>query len=114
MGQQIIAASIMAAVDLYSAYSSSKAEKKKASAAQAASQAEQANNTALLNEQKAQALADETKQKNAQQLESQAALNTTQTEVGGSAAASEEAGYSGSEIRRRKRNATTISGTLGL
>ena len=81
----------------------SKASAKATAAAKAASDAEQAYNEKVL-----------TEQRNAALLENQANLNTTQTEVGGSAAASEDAGYSGSEIRRRKRNANTISGTLGL
>ena len=98
-----ITAGVAAAVSLYSAYSSSKAAKEQTAAARAASEAEQAYNEKVL-----------TEQRNAALLENQANLNTTKVETAGAAAASEEAGYSGSEIRRKKANMTSVSSSLGF
>ena len=71
--------------------------------AKAASEAEQAYNEKVL-----------TEQRNAALLENQANLNTAKVETAGTAASSEEAGYSGSEIRRKKANMTSVSSSLGF
>lgn len=71
--------------------------------AKAAAEAEQAYNEKVL-----------TEQRNAALLENQANLNTAKVEAAGTAAASEEAGYSGSEIRRKKANMTSVSSSLGF
>ena len=71
--------------------------------AKAASEAEQAYNEKVL-----------TEQRNAALLENQANLNTAKVETAGAAAASEEAGYSGSAIRRKKANMTSVSSSLGF
>ena len=87
---------------LSSAMTKSSADKATAQA-KAASEAEQAYNEKVL-----------TEQRNAALLENQANLNTAKVETAGAAAASEEAGYSGSEIRRKKANMTSISSSLGF
>ena len=87
---------------LSSAMTKSSADKATAQA-KAASEAEQAYNEKVL-----------TEQRNAALLENQANLNTAKVETAGAAAASEEAGYSGSEIRRKKANMTSVSSSLGF
>ena len=87
---------------LSSAITKSSADKATAQA-KAASKAEQAYNEKVL-----------TEQRNAALLENQENLNTAKVETAGTAAASEEAGYSGSEIRRKKANMTKVSSSLGF
>ena len=94
---------------LSSAMTKSSADKATAQA-KAASEAEQAYNEKVLTEQRNAAVL----QRNAALLENQANLNTAKVETAGAAAASEEAGYSGSEIRRKKANMTRVSSSLGF
>lgn len=94
---------IMGGASVLSSSITKSATDKATAQAKAASKAEQAYNEKVL-----------TEQRNAALLENQANLNTTKVETAGAAAASEEAGYSGSEIRRKKANMTRVSSFLGF
>lgn len=105
-----IETAVMAAIGVASMMMQKNNADRSYKAQQKASETMQAQNEALLNEQQAA----NTKSQEATALENQAATNTTRVEAGGTAAVSEDSGYSGEEIRRRKRNASTISTSLGL
>jgi len=106
-----IAAAVFSAV---STISQQRAANKQAAATKQASQAEQAKNEEILAQQRAEALAEETRQQNAMLLQNQGVAGVAQTVAGGSAALSEDTGITNSEIQRRKRNASQISTTLGV
>lgn len=109
-----IETAIMAAVGIGSALLQKNSAKKSYQAQKEASQEMQAQNQALLDEQQAANTAAAVTAQEKTALENQATTSVTQVEAGGTADVSTEAGYSGSEIRRRKRNASTISTSLGL
>lgn len=103
MGAETVSALIMGGASVLSSAITKSSTDKATAQAKAASKAEQAYNEKVL-----------TEQRNAALLENQANLNTTKVETAGAAAASEEAGYSGSEIRRKKANMTSVSSSLGF
>ena len=80
-------------------YSASKQQK----SAKAAAKAEQEKNDKIL-----------TEQRNAALLEGQADAMAAQVDTGGTAEASEEAGFAGGEIKRRKRPLADVSQSLGI
>ena len=71
--------------------------------AEAAAKAEQEKNDKIL-----------TEQRNAALLEGQADAMAAQVDTGGTAEASEEAGFAGGEIKRRKRPLADVSQSLGI
>lgn len=81
------------------AVSASKSRKK----AEKAAAAEQEKNDRIL-----------TEQRNAALLEGQAEATAAQVDVGGTAEASEEAGFAGGEIKRRKRPLADVAQSLGI
>lgn len=101
---------IMTAVGIGSALLQRNSAQKSYQAQKEASQEAQAQNQALLDEQQAANVAAN----ESTALANQATDYVTKVEAGGAANASTEAGYSGAEIRRRKRTASTISTSLGL
>lgn len=103
MGAAIIPSLILGGASVVSSAITKRSTDKATARAKAASEAEQAYNEKVL-----------TEQRNAALLENQANLNTAKVETAGTAAASEEAGYSGSAIRRKKANMPIVSSSLGF